>query len=395
METMVRLRRSVPRPAPAPGTHVGPVRFVRRADDLSSLRAGDVALIDIPDIDARIARALIDSGAKVVLNTAASASGRIPNRGPSQLSGAGITLIDVPDQAIWTLLRNGDVVEIQDGQIRRDGAIVVAGVPIGSDQSRDLLAEAESGLATRLDSLAANATDHIQREQAMLLDGARVPHLRTSLRRRPTIVVSAGYDAVEDLADLKRFIAGNDPVLIGAGPGADVLLQAGYTPHVVVGALENLSDRVIKSSGEVVVTTASGHIVGPERLERHGKEIVTFVSTGSDDDLAILLADTNQAGVIVHVGAPPTLAEFLERPPGDVARMFVARLRAGSKLVDAKSVNQLASRPMSWWPLVLLVLAGVVAVAVAISVTPTGQDWIDRLGVSFGSLGSWIEGLYS
>ena len=384
---MVRLRRSAPTPAPTPGTHVGPVRFVRKDADLATLRPGDVALVEMPDIDARRARALIDSRVKVVLNTAASASGRIANRGPSQLSTAGIDLIDVPDQAIWSLLRNGDVVEIEDGQVRRDGTIVIAGVPIGSDESRDLLAEAESGLATRLDSLAANATDHIQREQAMLLDGARVPHLRTSLLRRPTVVVSAGYDAVEDLAQLKRFIAGNDPVLIGAGPGADVLLGAGYTPHIVVGALENLSDEAIKSSGEVVVTTASGRIAGPERLERHGKEIITFVSTGSDDDLSILLADTNQAGVIVHVGAPPTLAEFLERPPGDVARMFVARLRAGSKLVDAKSVNQLASRPMSWWPLVLLLLAGALAVAVAITVTPAGQDWFD-------SLGSWIEGLY-
>ncbi len=393
---MVSFRRSRSAAAPISGTPVtGPVRFVRHASDLDSLRAGDVALIDMPDIDARQASALMASGVQLVLNTASSASGRIPNRGPSQLSEAGITLVDLADPGIWKLVHNGDVIEVEDGQVRRDGTIIVTGVPIDSERSRERLAEAQSGLASRLDSLAANATDHIQREQSMLLDGARVPRVRTPLRGRAAVVVSAGYDAAEDLAALKRFIAANDPLLIGAGPGADVLLKAGHTPHLVIGALENLSDRAIKVSGEVVVTTASGRVDGPERLERHGKEVVTFISTGSDDDLAILLADTNQASVIVHVGAPPTLSELLERPPSDAARLFVARLRAGSKLVDAKSVNQLSTRPMSWWPVLLLMLVGVVAVAVAIAVTPAGQDWIERLDVSFDSAGAWIKGLFS
>jgi uncharacterized membrane-anchored protein len=387
---MVRLRRSGS--APAPGVLVGPVRFVRQDADFDSLRGGDIVLVHMPDLGARHARGLIDSGVRAVLNTAPSAGGRVPNRGPSQLSSAGVPLIDIADEAIWTLLRNGDVIHLSDGNVLRDGVLVVAGVPIDSAHSSEMLAEAESGLATRLDTLAANATDHIQREQAMLLDGARVPHVRTSMHRRPVIVVSDGYDADVDLADLKGFIGNNDPVLIGAGAGADVLFKAGYTPHVVVGAMENLTDRMLRSSGEVVVTTASGRVSTPERLERHGKEIVTFVSAGSDDDLAILLADTNQAAVIVHVGAPPTLAEFLEGPPSEVARMFVARLRAGSKLVDAKSVNHLTTHTMSWWPLVFLMLAGLVAVAVAITVTPIGQDWIDRLTDSISGLGTWMIG---
>lgn len=390
---MSRFRRSTP--APEPGALIGPVRFVRQDADFASLRGGDIVLVHMPDLGARHAHALIDSGVRAVLNTAASASGRVPNRGPSQLSTAGIILVDVADEAVWTLLRNGDVVQIADGQILRDGTVIIGGVTIDQDQSRDMLAEAESGLATRLDSLAANATDHIQREHAMLFDGARVPHLRTPLRQRPAVVVSAGYDAVEDLGQLKRFIGNNDPVLIGAGAGAEILLAAGYTPHIVVGAMENLTDRMLRSSGEVVVTTASGRVSAPERLERHGKEIVLFVSTGSDDDLAILLADTNQASVIVHVGAPPTLAEFLERPPSDVARMFVARLRAGSKLVDAKSVNHLSTHTMSWWPVALLMLAGALAVAVAITVTPAGQDWFDRLRDVFSAGNTWITGTWT
>ncbi len=208
-------------------------------------------------------------------------------------------------------------------------------------------------------------------------------------------MVSRAYDDEADLRGLRRYIRDDDPVLIGAGAGADVLLKAGYVPALVIGALDNLSDAAIRAAGEVVVTTSSGLVDTPERLERHGKEIVTFVSTGADDDLAIVLADTNEAAVIVHAGAPATLSKLLERPPTDVARMFVARLRAGAKIVDAKAVNHFTSQRFALWPVLLLLAAGIAAVTVSIAVTPVGNDWFDSLGDRLADLGTWIKGLFS
>lgn len=398
---MARFRRTSKQPV-APGALVGPVRFARRPSELGVLRSGDIAVVQMRDLDARQARSLVDHGVRAVLNVAPSASGRVPNRGPSILDSAGVVLVDLPNDDVWSRLKNGETVQLEDGRVLRDTNVVLEGQLLDGDLSRSVLAEAESGLVNRLDSLTANASDHIQHEQAMLLDDARIPHLRTRVRRRPAVVVSHGFDDAADLASLRRFIAGNDPVLIGAGAGADVLIAAGYTPHLVVGAVQNLSDRAIRSSGEVVVTTASGTVEGHERLERHGKEIVTFVSTGSDDDLAIVLADTNEASVIVHVGGPPTLIELLERPAAEASRLLVAKLRASSKIVDAKSVHHLTPRQMSWWPLALLVLVGLVAVAVAITVTPAGQNWIDQISDtvglgdkinSIGRVGTWGAGM--
>jgi uncharacterized membrane-anchored protein len=386
--------RKTPLPTHVKGI-VGTVRFARRENEVSSLREGDFAVVDLPELDARQAQTLIDRRVRVVLNASESSSGRIPNIGPSLLSRSGIALIDVTSDDIYSSLKNGERVRIDDGKIFRNEELVASGTELSEERTSADLASAESGLATRLDSLAANATDHIQREQEMLVGGAQVPHLRTPLRRRAVVVVSRAYDDAADLRGLRRYINDSDPVLIGAGPGADVLLDAGYTPQVVIGALENLSDRAIRSAGEVVVTTASGRVDMPERLERHGKEVSTFVSTGSDDDLAILLADTNEAAVIIHVGSPPNLSAFLERPPTDVARMFVARLRAGSKIVDAKAVHHFSSDRMAFWPILLLLAAGIVAVAVAVAVTPVGHDWLDSFGAQLADLGSWIKGLFT
>ncbi len=386
--------RKTPLPPDAKGV-VGTVRLARRDSDVSSLREGEIAVVDHPDLDARQAQKLIDQRVRAVLNAVPSTSGRVPNVGPQLLVRAGILLIDLTSEAVWSSLRTGQEVRIEDGQVFHEEVLVASGIEKDEQRVAADLGSARDSLATRLDSLTANATDHIHREHAMLLSDDRVPQLRTSLRSRAVVVVSHAYDGVADLKRLRRYIRDHDPVLVGAGPGADLLLKAGHTPDVVVGGLENLSDAAIKAAGEVVVTTASGTVEGPERLERHGKEIVTFVSTGTDDDLAILLADSNDAAVIVHVGGPATLTELLDGRPSDVARIFVARLRAGAKIVDAKSVHHFTSQRLAWWPVLLLLAAGVLAVAVAVGITPVGQEWFDSLGDRLADLGSWIKGLFT
>ena len=387
-------RKKTPLPPDAKGV-VGTLRLARRDDDVATLDQGEIVVIGRPDLDARHAQALIDRHVSVVLNADRSSSGRSPNTGPQLLAKAGIVLIDVTSEDVWTRFKDGDVVRVENGQVFRDEVLVASGIELDEQRTANDLQAARDGLATRLDSLAANATDHIHREHAMLMSGAQVPRLRTKVKGRPVVVVSNAYDDAADLKRLRRYIREHDPVLIGAGPGADVLLTAGLTPSIVVGALDHISDAAIKRAGEVVVTTASGMVDGPERLERHGKEIVTFVSTGSDDDLAILLADTNDAAVIVHVGAPSSLPQLLERPPAEAARMFVARLRAGAKIVDAKSVHHFSSQRHAVWPVLLLLVAGVAAVAVAVGITPVGQDWFDSIADQLTDLGSWIKGLFT
>lgn len=386
--------RKTPLPPEAKGI-VGTVRFARRAKDLTALREGDIAIVDHADLDSQQAEVLIERRVRAVVNTSRSSSGRIPNVGPQMLAHAGITLVDVTQTDLESRLKTGDTVRIEGGKIFKDEILVASGSELDQQRTTNDLASAESGLATKLDSVAANVSDHIQREHAMLIGGAQIPRLRTKLRRRPVVVVSRGHDDVADLRGLRSYIRDSDPILIGAGAGADLLLTSGYTPRIVIGALDHLSDKAIRAAGEVVVTTASGRVEMPERLEKHGKEVVTFVSTGADDDLAILLADTNEAAVIIHVGAPANLAQFLDRPPTEAARMFVSRLRAGSKIVDAKTVHHFSTNRMPLWPIMLLLLAGAVSVATAVGVTPVGQDWLDSIGSQLSDLGNWIKGLVS
>lgn len=400
---MAILRRSESDAAQQPGI-VGTARFSRTDADLSTgLRRGDIAVLDRPDLDRDTAQRLVAIGVVAVVNTAQSSTGRYPNLGPQVLAEAGIVLVDAVGQGLLARLRSGDRIRIHQGQLFRDDILVGSGTELDASSAAVGLAAASTGLTSKLDTLAANATDHLRREHAMLLEGARIPPLRTRLRGRAVIVVSDAHGAGADFAGLRRFIADRDPVLIGAGGGATIIMDAGYTPHLIVGTIDSLPPQAVSQAGEVVVTTSSGQIAAPERLEKHGRDLVRFVAAGEDTDLALLLADEAQADVIIHAGAPPKLLDLLDKDAGIGGASFVVRLRAGSKIVDAKAVRHLTSGHLAAWPVLLLLAAGVASLVIALATSPSGnallqQGWADLVslvGSGAGGLLDGIKGLFS
>ena len=388
-------RRSTPTDT-APG-FTGVARFARRGDEAhASLRAGEIAVVDLTDLDRSQAEALVDRRVRAVINAAQSSTGKFPNLGPRILADAGIPLIDQVGDGVWSRLKNGERVRIDGNRVFKGETLVAQGVSQDDATITASLGEADRGLSTRLEALMANATDHLQRESAMLLEGARVPRLGKRLRKRPVVVVSKTFNWQTDLARVKKWIREHDPVLIGVADGADALLDSGYKPHVVVGTLDELSARAFHSGAEVVVTATSAHGKGgAERFEKAKVDPIWFIATGSENDLAIVLADSNDAPVIVEVGAPRGLVEFLERGPADVASSFVTRLRAGSRLVDARAAAHFSARSMPLWPVLLILLAGVAAVLAAVAITPVGGEWFDSFGASIDDARTWIEGLFS
>ncbi len=373
---------------------VGVVRFARTGDASSkALRDGDIAVVDLPDLDRGQAEALVARNVRAVLNAAESSTGRFPNLGPQVLADAGVTLIDHVGAGIWSRLRSGDTVRIADGKVFKDEVLVAQGHMVDDATRSQRLGVAERDLATRLGSLTANASDHLERERELLLEGARIPRLPTRLRGRPVVVVSRTYGWQDDLKRIRRWIRDSGAVVVGVTAGADALIDAKITPDVVIGHLDDLSDRALRSGADVVVVTSSGRSEGHERFERAGVDVATFTASGAPSDLAILLADSNDAPVIVEVGAPRGLVEFLERGTAEVASSFVTRLRAASTLVDARAVAHFTRRTMPAWPVLLVLVAGVLAVVAAIGVTPTGRDWYEALGDSLGDLRTWLEGL--
>jgi uncharacterized membrane-anchored protein len=374
----------------------GIARLDRRTKNLTKrLRPGDIALIDHVDLDRVSAEALADRQVAAVVNVAESISGRYPNLGPEILVEAGIPLIDGVGEDILKLVSEGDVIRIDEGVVYRGATSVAAGQIQDRESIATAMEASRAGLSAQLEAFTANTMEYLRRERDLLLDGVGVPDVDTNLEGRQVLIVVRGYDYQEDLQTLRHYIREYRPVLIGVDGGADALLEAGYTPDLIVGDMDSVSDATLRCGAEIVVHAyRDGRAPGLDRLERLGVKSVLFPATGTSEDVAMLLADSKGASLIVAVGTHATLVEFLDKGRSGMASTFLTRLRVGPKLVDAKGVSRLYQNRIRSWPLVMLVVAGVLSLIVAVAATPTGQAWLEVLDARFDDFVYWLQGRF-
>jgi uncharacterized membrane-anchored protein len=376
----------------------GTARLDRRTKNLTKrLRPGDVAVIDHVDIDRVSADALVGCKVAAVVNASPSISGRYPNLGPEILLAAGIPLLDDVGREVFSRLKEGTPVRLDGAQLLDEAGVVLAeGIAQDDVTVAAAMAEAKAGLSVQLEAFAANTMEYMKRERALLLDGVGVPDVATAIDGRHVLVVVRGYDYKEDLAALRPYIRDYRPVLIGVDGGADALVEAGYSPDMIVGDMDSVSDDVLRSGAEVVVHAyADGRAPGLARVQDLGVEAITFPASATSEDIAMLLADEKGARLIVAVGTHATLVEFLDKGRGGMASTFLTRLRLGGKLVDAKGVSRLYRSRISTTALVVLVLAAFIAIGSAIAVSAAGQVYLDLLLDQWHGFVFWLENLFS
>src|ERR1700689_848750 len=227
---------------------VGTARVDRDIDRLlRRVCPGGIAVLDVLDLDRITADALVDAEIAAVVNASPSVSGRYPNLGPEVLVANGVTLIDETGPEGFKKIKDGAKVRLFNGGVYSGDRRLIRGTERTDEEIADLMQEAKSGLVSHLEAFAGNTIEFIRSESPLLIDGIGIPDVDVELRRRHVVVVADEEDAADDLKLLKPFIKEYQPVLIGAGAGADVLRQAGYRPQLIVGDPSNLSTEALNS----------------------------------------------------------------------------------------------------------------------------------------------------
>jgi uncharacterized membrane-anchored protein len=349
-------------------------RLVRR------LTPNDVAIIDHLDLDRVSAEELVDSGVRVVVNVARSQSGRFPNPGPLLVVRGGVRLIDAPGADLFDRVGDGERVTVRGGSLFRNGTLLATGRVLDEEELSESLHEQRARVTEALEAFADNTLRYLREEGRVLSGGIDFPPLETRFRDRHALVVARGPGHKRDLRHVRPYVRDFKPVLVAVDGGADALIEAGYRPDVIVGDMDSVSDAALRSGAELVVHAyPDGRAPGTARLEtlRLRHEVVR--APGISEDVALLLAYEKGAELIVAVGTHFNLIEFLERDRAGMSSTFVARLKVGEILVDAKGVSRLVGRPVGVWPLVAVVAAGLAAAVVAIAVSPALRNVIQLL----------------
>lgn len=365
------------------------------------MRPGEIAVIDHEDLDRVSAEALIEAGVAGVVNAARSITGRYPNLGPLRLVEEGIPLVDSVGPLLLRKVREGDPLRLEGDRIMVGDRLVGVGLRQSEGSVRRAMAQAQLNLAERFESFAANTVDLMQRERDLLFGGAGLPALAHDFGRRPVLVVVRGTNHKEDLAVLGPYIRDVRPVLVGVDGGADALIEAGYTPDLIVGDMDSVSDQALLLANrpprrfprrrlptEIVLHAyQDGRAPGRPRLEALGVPYAVVEAAGTSEDVAFLLAHEKGAETIVSVGSHGNLREFLDKGREGMASTFLVRLRVGEILMDAKGVSRVYSPRIRTRDGLLLVGAAIAAIAAVIAISPPLRLYVIQL---FEQLRQWV-----
>ncbi len=361
----------------------GPARVDRRTKHLiHRLGPGDIAVISHTDLDAPCASALVGRRVAAVINAQRSLSGRFPHRGPGLVVRAGIPLVDNAGDHVMEGVREGELLEIVDGSVYSNGTLLATGTVLTDSLLASQLEEAKQGLSGELARFVENTLSYVANEQYLLFQPSSMPALRTQIKGRHCLVVVRGGGAEQDLRAIRSYIGAMYPVLIAVDGGADVLLQEGYTPDIIVGDMDSVSDAALRCGAELIVHAyPDGIAPGLQRLEALGLPSTTLASQGTSEDVAMLLAYEQDAELIAAVGTHFSLTEFLEKSRGGMSSTFLVRLKVGAILVDAKGISRLYPSTRSARLFLYLGTVAAIIILVLLTVAPSIRNVLDLWGL--------------
>ncbi|CAN5409178.1 putative cytokinetic ring protein SteA [soil metagenome] len=378
-------------------TVTGTARVDRRTKDLvKRLKPGEIAVINHRDLDRVAGEGLAGAKLAAVVNASQSISGRYPNGGPRRVAEAGIPLIDDVGKEVMDSIRDGDTLTIVDGVLFVGGNEVCRGEVLGLAQVDERMELARDAIGNELESFAVNTLEYVEKEARLLFEPIVLPEIRTRVAGRHVLIVVRGHDYKEDLRALRPYIVEYHPVLIGVDGGADALLDMKFTPDMIIGDFDSLSERAWNCGAELVHHVhPDGRAPGREELLEAGFPYVEFVIEGTSEDAAMMLAYEMRAELIVAVGTHATMVEFLDKGRAGMSSTFLTRLRLGPMLIDAKGVSQLYRGRVRRRDILMLVGAAIVVILAVALVSDSLQLLLRTVWLDLRDLWYSLTGRFS
>lgn len=346
------------------------------------LEAKDIAIISHKDLDEIAAISLAEKKISCVINTEETISGKYPNRGPAILMENNIPIFEVEDDSILSKVEEGDRIQIIGNLIVKNGEYISNCIYLEENKIKNLLKLGNENIESELDLFIENTLDYAKREKGLVTGSISIPKIKTNINGKHVLVVVRGIDYKKDLMAIKSYIDEVKPVLIGVDGGADALLEFGYTPDIIVGDMDSVSDRSLSVSKEIIVHAyPNGRAPGLERVRELGIEPVLFQSPGTSEDITLLLAYEKNADLIVAVGTHTNMIDFLEKGRPGMASTFLVRLKVGDKLVDARGVNKLYGNHFNPKYLLLILIAALIPIIILTMINPITKGFLTLLKI--------------
>ena len=355
----------------------------RRTKDLiPNLKPGDIALIAHEDLDEIAAKSLVEAKVKAVINVQRSSTGKYPNPGPLNLLENKVTLIECVNGEIWDAVNDGDEISIIGDRIYNSSGIqLTQGKLLNLQDVKIALKKAEENFNPQLENFIKNTIEYAKEELEVIFKEIDLSHIQTIFKERHCLIVVRGQKYKEDLQALRSYIREMKPILIGVDGGADALLENGLKPNLIIGDMDSVSDKALKSGAEIIIHAYSdGNAPGIDRMKKldisNYKILPVF---GTSEDVAMLMAYEKGAELIVAVGTHSNVIDFLEKGRQGMSSTFLVRLKIGPILMDARGVNQLYKQKFKLKYLLAMVTAALIPLLIVFIISPPTFQFVRLL----------------
>jgi len=360
----------------------GTVRVGRKTKQLIPvLPPRSIVVLQHENLDEVAAEGLIAARVKAVINAAKTMDGRYPLSGPKQLIEHGIPIVEI-EAANFGQFHDGMEVEIAKDGIRFMDGRTIRCTPFNEQTWEARTRAAMQNVSKQLSDFIENTLQFADREKDFFIQPLAIPPLRTPIAGRHAVIVVRGKGCREDLKAIRDYIEDYKPVLIGVDGGADALLDSGMRPDLIFGDMDSITDDALMCGAEIVVHAyPNGEAPGLKRIRALGLTASTIAAPGTSEDIAMLLAYERKAELIVTLGTHTHMLDFLEKGRKGMASTMLVRMKIGGKLVDAKGVSKLYSRPFKLRRLWYIPVAAVFPVLMLGVVHPGVRHMIDMLWI--------------
>ncbi|MCD8501272.1 MAG: putative cytokinetic ring protein SteA [Bacillaceae bacterium] len=320
-----------------------------------------IAIIAHEDIDTTAAQMLVDRQVKGVINLRASMTGLYSHNGVETLLKAKIPVYDLQGQIKGETLEGQ--IQIDDTHLYRKvnekWEIVGALKKYNMELISYLKKVGTRQFPIKFKAFAENSFHYGEKElKTFITEVNKLPSLR-SLKGKDVLIVARGGDFEKDLKVIKPVLRNKNIVIIAVDGGADGLMKFGLTPNYIIGDMDSVSERALKSGAEIIVHAyPDGRAPGETRIKTMSLDYHRLTFIGTSEDVAITYAYCSGANRLYTIGTRFGMNEFLEKGRAGMGSSILTRMKVGHSLVDLKGVHHLfqtekQNNSFVWVPLVL------------------------------------------
>jgi uncharacterized membrane-anchored protein len=314
-----------------------------------SISSKPIVIMMQQDMDEQFAQELIKLKVKAVINCCPTMSGKYPATGPLILLQHGIPIWEADSDVYHPSHDNCDI-KLYAHYGCMDKSNIIHYRPFTKEIWLSKHSQAEAHMDLNLEILLEQSLLEAIQYKTALIHPFPPLELQLSLREKHVVIVSNGPHVRSELFAIKKYISDFSPVLIGVDQGAELLLECGYVPDLVIGHLESVSDHTLSCGAELVrLVSSSKQSAAYDKIKSLDLHVHNLAMIGTSENAAMLLAYEHDAELIVTVGAYTDIYEYMGNEKSGMGSSMLVRMKIGAKLVNVTGICAIYNKPVSWW----------------------------------------------